>query len=77
MNEQKKPKISLFQQARNRPQRSFLVEIDADDVRQIRPDWNEQQAVAFLNQHSGQISDDMLVAGLRTIVGLTGDADHD
>lgn len=69
MKPKPKTRLSAFGSA-DRSQQSFLVEIDLDDVRQIRPDWSEEQAKAFLLANRGQIASAMLTHGLKVIIEL-------
>lgn len=40
-----------------------LVALDAEDVRQVRPDWSTGKAQAFLHQYAETIAAVMLKAG--------------
>jgi len=71
-----KPKIGFFRHARNRPQRGFLVEIDVSDIRKVRPDWDDQQATAFLQQHGQRIANHMLEAGMTAVIALVIGSDY-
>lgn len=76
MSEQVTTKASLFQKAAAQPQRGFLVEIDVSDVREVRPDWDERQAIAFLTQHSQEIADQMPEAGITAVIALANGSEH-
>ncbi len=52
---------------------SIGVEITADDVCGMRPDWSRAQAESFLDDHAETIACEMLVAGIRFVNNLIGD----
>jgi len=76
MSKPVKTKLGLFQRAAAKPHRSFLVEIDVDDVRKVRPDWTEPEAIAFLAARHDQIADQMLEAGMTAVIALARGSEH-
>jgi hypothetical protein len=69
MSESKSKKLSVFALAKRVG--SVTVEITAEDVLQLRPDWSLERACAFLEQQSRDVADAMVMAAMATLIAAT------
>jgi len=60
MDEQKPPLSALALAVRSS---NVCVELRAEDVLAVRPEWTEQKARQFLSRHSSSLAAGMLAAG--------------
>lgn len=66
MSESKPRKPSVFALASRIG--SVTVEITAEDVLQLQPDWSQDRACAFLEQQSRAVIDAMVLAAMATLI---------
>ena len=56
---------------------SVHAQIGMDDVQALRPNWSEQEAQAFLQEHGHTIGAEMAMAGAAVLAALMGGGDGD
>ena len=67
MNQPKSKKPSVFALATRAG--GLTVELSAEDVMQLRPDWSHAQAFTFLEEHKQLVADAMVLAAMTALVG--------
>ena len=70
-----KKRLSVFAQAKT--DYSVYAQIGVDDVKALRPDWNEGEVETFLREHGHAIGEEMAMAGAAILDALIGGSDQD
>lgn len=65
-----KKRVSAFALAKT--DYSVHARIGIDDVKALRPDWNEREVQAFLREHGDAIGTEMAMAGAALLAALIG-----
>jgi hypothetical protein len=74
MNDKPSNKLSAFALARE--SFSICAEITLLDVQALRPEWNHDQALAFLRQHGDDLGREMAIHGAALLAAMISVESH-